>query len=95
MVTVKMTEEFGGWLGKLDDEARGIIVARIERLRDGLLGDSKPVGDKVSEIRIHAGPGYRIYYTRTGKTVYILLWGGRKSDQKRDIKTAKKMAKEL
>jgi putative addiction module killer protein len=76
-------------------QARARIQARIERLATGNPGDVKPVGEGVSELRIDYGPGYRVYYTKRGKTVIILLAGGSKSTQSSDIKTALDLAREL
>jgi putative addiction module killer protein len=71
------------------------IAARIRRLELGNLGDVKPVGEGVSELRIDYGPGYRIYFVQQGNTLVILLCGGDKRTQNKDIRTAKQMAKEL
>lgn len=62
---------------------------RVDRMELGLFGDSEPVGDGVSELRIHYGPGYRVYYAKEGKTIYLLLCGGDKSTQSKDIKRAR------
>lgn len=78
-----------------DDKGRGIILARIERMRAGLFGDAKPVGAGVSELRIDYGPGYRVYFTKRGKQVVILLCGGDKSSQRQDIKEATAIAADL
>ncbi|MCJ8158359.1 type II toxin-antitoxin system RelE/ParE family toxin [Sphingomonas sp. LaA6.9] len=94
--TVATTDEFDDWLGELADEkAKGAITDRIVRVQSGLFGDSKSLGDKVSELRIHVGPGYRVYYTIQARVVVILLCGGDKSDQKQNMKLAKKLAAEL
>lgn len=94
--TLIRTADFDAWLKKLRD-AKG--VARIlERLRSaqlGNFGDCKPVGHGVSEMRVHVGAGYRVYYTRRGNTVYVLLTGGDKATQKRDVKYAIEMAGKL
>jgi putative addiction module killer protein len=83
------------WLGGLRDLAvRQRIVSRIDRFRDGNPGDIRPVGEGVTEMRIHYGPGYRVYYKRTGDAVYLLLCGGDKSSQDRDIATALRLARE-
>ena len=96
MNEIRQTEEFSKWLSKLNDKiAKAKILVRIDRLILGLTGDSKLVGEKVFELRINYGPGYRIYYTRKRKTIYILLYGGDKSSQKRDIKAAQRLAKEM
>lgn len=96
MPEVRQTAEFAKWLRKLSDhQARAIIARRIERVASGNLGDVKPVGGKVSELRVNHGPGYRVYFIRSGETVIVLLCGGDKSSQKKDIASAQKMAKEL
>lgn len=78
-----------------DRAARARIAARIDRLAFGNPGDVAPVGDGVSELRIHCGPGYRVYFVQRGKVLIVLLCGGDKRTQARDIKTAKKLAAEL
>jgi putative addiction module killer protein len=90
------TPEFERWLEKLRD-ARGKarILSRLDAAALGNFGDCKAVGEAVSEMRIHFGPGYRVYITRRGTFVYVLLIGGDKSTQKRDIKRAIEMAREL
>ncbi len=80
--------------GSRDLQARARIAVRIDRLADGNPGDAKSVGDGVSELRIDYGPGYRLYFTRKGDRLVILLCGGDKSSQDRDIRQAKAMAKE-
>jgi putative addiction module killer protein len=92
---VKQTETFRLWESKLKDRrARSIIAARLMRLAEGLAGDVAPVGDSVSELRIHYGPGYRIYFQHRGAEIIVLLCGGDKGSQSRDIADAKKLAKE-
>lgn len=87
---------FAKWLGELRDaNARLRVVTGIRRMELGNPGDVKPVGDGVSEMRIAYGPGYRVYFTRTGDTIVILLCGGDKSSQSRDIALAKQLAKEI
>jgi len=71
-----------------------LIAARLDRLAYGLLGDVEPVGEGISELRIHFGPGYRVYFRKRGSTVIVLLCGGNKSSQAKDIKAAKRLAKE-
>jgi putative addiction module killer protein len=77
-----------------DERTRASIVARLERLAYGLAGDVKPVGQGISELRIDYGPGYRVYFQKRGNTIIILLCGGDKGSQARDIQTAKRLAKE-
>lgn len=87
------TERFDEWLSHLRDHVgRALIVRRIERAEAGNFGDCEPVGDGVFEMKVEHGPGYRVYFTRRGGFVYLLLIGGDKSTQKRDIKRARKMA---
>jgi putative addiction module killer protein len=95
MPMVRQTETFSAWLKDLRD-ARGRvkILARVQRLEDGNAGDVAPVGDGVSEMRIHFGPGYRVYYVNRGGAVILLLCGGDKGSQQRDIEAAKKLARE-
>jgi putative addiction module killer protein len=77
-----------------DERARGTIFARLDRLAYGHEGDVSPVGEGVSELRIHHGPGYRVYFSKQGRTVIILLCGGDEGSQERDIRTAKRLAKD-
>ncbi|MBU1336604.1 MAG: type II toxin-antitoxin system RelE/ParE family toxin [Alphaproteobacteria bacterium] len=96
MIEVRQTTVFASWLEELrDTNARARILTRIRRLELGNPGDIRPVGEGVSELRIHYGPGYRAYFTRQGQEIVILLCGGDKSTQSRDIDAAKQMAKEL
>jgi len=96
MFDIQKTEEFDEWLSNLaDQKAQAKIVSRIERLGFGNPGDVKPVGAGVSEMRVPHGPGYRVYFKQTGKTVVLLLCGGDKSTQEKDIKRAKEIAAEL
>lgn len=96
MFTVERTKEFSDWLVRLTDPiARSAIVARVVRVELGNLGDAKRVGGKVSELRVDVGPGYRVYLTRTGLTVQLLLCGGDKSTQQADIQRARAMVAEL
>jgi putative addiction module killer protein len=86
--------KFRTWLQNLkDNTGRARIVARINRLMEGLPGDIAPVGQGVSELRIHHGPGYRVYFHQQGDTLLILLCGGDKGSQSRDIEAAQKMLK--
>jgi putative addiction module killer protein len=93
MMEIRKTEVFAGWLDGLRDiRARARILVRIERLASGNPGDVRPVGEGVSELRIDYGPGYRVYYIQRGREVVILLAGGDKRTQSRDIKTALRLA---
>ena len=90
------TPEFERWLERLRDEkGKARILSRLDSAALGNFGDCESVGEGVIEMRIHFGPGYRVYFTRRGTFVYVLLIGGDKSTQKRDIKRALKMAREL
>lgn len=96
MAAIYQSPIFRKWLSGLKDvQAKAAIGRRIERAEGGNFGDCKLVGDGVSEMRIKVGPGYRVYFARRGKYVYLLLLGGDKSSQAGDIKAAKKMAAEL
>lgn len=96
MNTFLRSEEFDSWLSALKDKlGRARIIHRIRSAEHGNFGDCEPVGQGVSEMRIHIGPGYRAYYTRRGEVIYLLLLGGDKSTQKRDIKHAIEMARAL
>ncbi len=95
MMELKQTEAFRKWWTKLKDErARGLIAARLDRLAYGLAGDVKPVGQGISELRVHCGAGYRVYFQKRGATIIVLLCGGSKSTQAKDIKAAKRLAAE-
>ena len=96
MIEVRQTEIFDNWLKSLKDrKAKARVQARIDRLELGNFGDVAPVGEGVSELRIHYGPGYRVYFVQRGQTVVILLAGGDKNTQNSDIKKAKELAKQL
>jgi putative addiction module killer protein len=96
VVELRKTDVFAGWIDNLTDlQARARILVRIERLAMGNPGDIAPVGEAVSELRIHYGPGYRVYFTRIGKEIVLLLAGGDKSTQAKDIKLAIRLAKNL
>lgn len=96
MYTIIQLPEFRAWLSALPDErAKTKITVRLRNATLGNFGDCAPVGQGVSEMRVHVGPGYRIYYTRTGLTVYVILVGGDKSSQNRDIAHAKQIARKL
>ena len=93
MNTILRTAEFDRWLGALRDrKAQARILARIASARHGNFGDCKSVGGAVSEMRVDIGPGYRVYFTRRGETVYLLLVGGDKSTQAMDVRRAQRMA---
>ena len=93
---IRKTNHFAKWIDSLQDiRARARIQARIERLATGNPGDVKPVGEGVSEMRIDYGPGYRVYFIQHERSVIILLAGGDKSTQARDIKTALHLAQNL
>jgi putative addiction module killer protein len=92
---LRQTETFRLWNERLRDKrARTIIAARLLRLAEGLPGDVAPIGEGISELRIHYGPGYRVYFQRRGVVLAVLLCGGDKSTQARDVATAKRLAKE-
>ena len=95
MIELKQTETFRKWRTRLKDErTRVLIASRLDRLAYGHAGDVEPAGQGVSELRIHFGPGYRIYYQKRGDTIIVLLCGGDKSTQAKDIKAAKRLADE-
>ena len=90
------TPEFDAWLKALRDPvAKGRVIARIRSAEAGNFGDCRPAGEGISEMRIHVGPGYRLYYCRRGEVVYLLLCGGDKSSQQRDIGQAKAIFRRL
>jgi len=96
MNTFERSDEFDAWLAALKDKVgRARIILRVRSAEHGNFGDCEPVGEGVSEMRIHVGPGYRVYFTRRAQVVYLLLLGGDKSSQKRDIKRAIEMARAL
>jgi len=93
MYSIKPLPEFSTWLDGLTDvTVRNAVVARVRRLSLGLMGDVEPVGDGVSELRIHVGAGWRVYFVRHGAQIIVLLAGGSKRTQKTDIKRAKVLA---
>lgn len=95
MVEIKQTEIFRKWRARIKDErVLALIASRLDRLAFGHAGDAEPIGQGISELRIHYGPGYRIYYQNRGNLIVILLCGGDKSTQEKDIKTAKRLAEE-
>ena len=96
MKSILTTEVFDTWFAGLKDrQAARRIQVRIDRAEDGNFGDCKPVGEGVSEMRIHYGPGYRVYFTQRGMEIVILLAGGDKSTQAKDIKTALEIARQI
>ena len=96
MIQVQQTETYAKWFAGLRDRvARARIDIRIRRLSLGNAGDAKPVGEGVSELRVDHGPGYRVYFIQRGKVVIVLLAGGDKSTQDKDIRNAKALANDL
>ena len=96
MAEVRRTEVYATWLDGLRDvRARARVLVRVERLAAGNPGDVRPVGEGVSELRIDYGPGYRVYFKRQGRMIVVLLAGGDKRTQSRDIETALRLARNL
>jgi putative addiction module killer protein len=96
MFTLHETEVFAAWMDNLKDgRARARIAQRLDRLARGNPGDVKPVGKGISELRIDHGPGYRVYYLQCGTMLIVLLCGGDKGSQNKDIGRAKQLAEEL
>jgi putative addiction module killer protein len=96
LMAIQQTEEFEEWLDGLADlKTQGVIRDRLIRAEGGNLGDAKPLGDKVGEMIVDYGPGYRLYFTKMGLALVILLCGGAKRSQARDIKKAKALAAEI
>jgi putative addiction module killer protein len=96
VIEVLQTEHFRRWVDRLRDRSvRARILARIVAVEEGHFGDWKAIDRTVSELRVHAGPGYRVYFTRRGNTLVILLAGGDKQSQRRDIEMARRLAAEL
>ncbi|MDP3673466.1 MAG: type II toxin-antitoxin system RelE/ParE family toxin [Telluria sp.] len=96
MKSILTTETFDEWFSSLKDRAGALrIQARIDRAEDGNFGDCSPVGEGVSEMRIHFGPGYRVYFVQRGLEIVVLLAGGDTSTQAKDIKSALELAREL
>lgn len=94
--TLQSTEVFDDWFARLRDRmAKAAIQVRLRRAEDGNFGDCKPVGEGVSEMRIHVGAGYRVYFKQVGMEIYVLLAGGDKTSQARDIQTALDIARQL
>ena len=96
MVEIRKTDIFARWLDGLRDlQARARVQARIERLAMGNPGDVRPVGEGVSELRINQGPGYRVYFKQRGRELVILLAGGDKSTQAKDVNMALSLARKI
>ena len=96
MIEVHRTEVYAKWLDGLRDvRARARVLVRVERLAADNAGDVRPVGEGVSELRIDYGPGYRVYFKKQGRTIVVLLAGGDKRTQSRDIETALRLARNL
>ncbi|HCS41484.1 MAG TPA: addiction module protein [Pseudomonas sp.] len=96
MINFERSRAFGEWLDSLRDTiGKARIIARLRAAEHGNFGDCESVGDAVYEMRVHYGPGYRMYFTRQGEVIYLLLVGGDKSTQKRDIKRAIQMAQNI
>lgn len=96
MFTVQLTSQFEEWLDQLDDRRAQVrIAARLRQAEAGNLGDWKSIGGEISEMRVNFGPGYRLYFTRRGKVLIVMLAGGDKSSQATDIRRAKRMLEQL
>ncbi len=96
MNIITSTQEFSNWISSIKDGvAKGRILLRIKQASLGNFGDTNSVGSGVSEMRIHVGAGYRVYYAKSGENIYLLIIGGNKSTQKKDIKNAISMWKRL
>ncbi|CAI8863249.1 type II toxin-antitoxin system RelE/ParE family toxin [Pseudomonas sp. Irchel 3H3] len=96
MIDFEQSDLFSDWLGSIKDTiGKARLLARLRAAEHGNFGDCEPVGEAVYEMRVHYGPGYRMYFTRKHRVVYLLLAGGDKSTQKRDIKRAQSMARNI
>jgi len=95
MYEVKTTAAVDSWLESLDPTTQGRLLYRLTKAETGNLGDVEPVGDGVFEMREHFGPGYRLYFIKEDKRVIVVLGGGDKSTQKKDVAKAKKLAKSM
>lgn len=96
MLNIRYTDDFKAWINTLKDRRGALkIASRIDRIPYGNFGDVKPVGGGVSELRVHFGPGYRVYFTKEGNTIVIILCGGSKKTQSKDITKAKELAKNI
>ncbi|WP_347361802.1 type II toxin-antitoxin system RelE/ParE family toxin [Vibrio vulnificus] len=95
-ITIERTKLFTKWVGKLKDpKAKAAILSRVQKLKQGLYGDAEPVGEGVTELRVHVGKGYRVYLKHRESRIIVILCGGNKKTQKSDIKLAKAVAKQL
>ena len=98
MITIKQTDEFARWLSSLRDNlfffSRNLVIG-LQRLKFGHFGDVEPIGGGLSELRIHEGQGYRVYFRQNGQEIILLLCGGNKKTQQRDIRRAHEIMKEL
>ena len=96
MFTIRQTDEFARWLAGLRDQrAKQNIATRLQRLKFGHFGDVEPIGAGLSELRIHEGQGYRVYFRQNGTEIILLLCGGNKKTQQRDISRAHEIMKEI
>lgn len=95
MYEISITDAFAVWLESLDKVSQALVAARLDKARRGLLGDCKSLGGGISEMRVHNGPGYRLYFTIRGRQLILMLAGGDKSTQTRDIVKAKAMVRKL
>ncbi|MDE2385693.1 MAG: type II toxin-antitoxin system RelE/ParE family toxin [Alphaproteobacteria bacterium] len=96
MIEIRRTKDYEDFVeGLRDEKARALIAIRVDRLAQGNPGDVAPVGEGVSELRLHYGPGYRVYFVRRGLVLIVLLCGGDKASQAKDIKRAKELARDL
>jgi putative addiction module killer protein len=92
LYTLNTTPQFDTWLdGVRDIQGKATILSRLDRAEQGNFGDCEPVGEGMSEMRVFVGPGYRLYFVRTGRTAFLVLWGSDKTDQQRGIKRAKEL----
>ncbi|MBV6321664.1 type II toxin-antitoxin system RelE/ParE family toxin [Duganella violaceipulchra] len=95
MIEIIQSATFRQWVSNLRDRQAGaLLAARLLRLARGITGDTRPIGDGVNELRLHLGPGYRVYYLHHGYAIIVLLCGGDKSSQGRDIRAAKRLARQ-
>jgi putative addiction module killer protein len=95
VIEIRRTADFAVWLDSVEEGARSRVLTRIKRARQGNLGDVTPIGGRVSELRIHYGPGYRVYFVHRGPSAVVLLFGGTKKTQERDIARARSLARHV